>query len=244
MLLIEQLVGFLVHQDLVGIPHADAARLGAAAETLAEQIADGDRAHLRAGHSRNFEQRHAAAGGLDLDLDLLVVELAGAQFLAERVLGGGAGIGTHQRGEHPFFRGKLGSRLHVLALLLAQLQDRDLDEIAHDLLDVAADVADLGELRRLDLQERRAGELGEPPRDLGLAHAGRTDHQDVLRQHLLAQLLVELQPPPAIAQRDGDRALGVALADDEAVELGDDLARGKGGHQRIRLLRRPGRAER
>jgi hypothetical protein len=62
----------------------------------------------------------------------------------------------------------------------------DLDEIADDLLDVAPDIADLGELGRLDLQERRAGELGEAARDLGLAAAGRADHQDVLRHHLLA----------------------------------------------------------
>ena len=123
-----------------------------------------------------------------------------------------------------------GARLHVLALLLARQRDGDLDEVAHDLLDVAADIADLGELGRLDLEERRAGEPGEPAGDLGLADAGRPDHQNVLRQHLLAQPLVELQPPPAVAQRDGDGALGVGLADDEAVELGDDFARGEVGH--------------
>ena len=66
--------------------------------------------------------------------------------------------------------------------------------------------------------------LRQPARNLGLADAGRADHQDVLGQHLLAQLVVELQPPPAVAQRDRDRALGVVLADDEAVELGDDFA--------------------
>ncbi len=37
---------------------------------------------------------------------------------------------------------------------------------------------------------------------------------------------VELLPPPAVAQRDGHGArFGVLLADDVAVELGDDLAR-------------------
>ncbi len=117
-----------------------------------------------------------------------------------------------------------------LRFLLPRLRDRDFDEIAHDLLDVAADIADLGELGGLDLDEGGAGELGEAAGNLGLADAGRADHQDVLGQHLLAQLLVELQAPPAVAQRDRDRALGVALADDEAVELGDDFARGKVGH--------------
>ena len=80
-----------------------------------------------------------------------------------------------------------GAGLHVLALALAHLRDRDLDEIADDLLDVAADIADLGEFGGLDLDERRAGELRQPPRDLGLADAGRPDHQDVFRQHFLAQ---------------------------------------------------------
>ena len=113
---------------------------------------------------------------------------------------------------------------------LARQRDGDLDEVAHDLLDVAADIADLGELGGLDLEERRAGELRQAARDLGLADAGRADHQDVLRQHFFAQLVVELQPAPAIAQRDGDGALGVVLADDEAVEFGDDFARGEVGH--------------
>ena len=44
--------------------------------------------------------------------------------------------------------------------------------------------------------------------------------------------LVQLLAPPAVAQRDRDRALGGLLADDEAIELGDDLARGQGAHAR------------
>src|SRR5262249_40457351 len=104
------------------------------------------------------------------------------------------------------------------------------DEVAHDLLDVAPDIADLCEFRRLDFEERRAGEPGQSSRNLGLADAGRPDHQDVLRQHFLAHALVELHAAPAVAQRDRTRALGVALPDDEAIELGNDLARRKIGH--------------
>ena len=119
-----------------------------------------------------------------------------------------------------------------LAPALLDEPDADLDEVAHDLLDVAADIADLRELGGLDLQERCAGKPGQPARDLGLAAAGRADHQDVLGQHLFAQRPDELLPPPAVAQRDGDRALGVVLADDEAVEFGDDFAGREGGHVR------------
>ena len=113
------------------------------------------------------------------------------------------------------------ARHRVLALHL----HGHVDEVAHDRVDVAADVADLGELRRLDLDERRVRELREPARDLGLADAGRADHQDVLRRDLAAQRLGDLRAPPAVAQRDRDRALGVGLADDVLVELVDDLAR-------------------
>jgi hypothetical protein len=68
-----------------------------------------------------------------------------------------------------------------------------------------------------------AGQLGQPAGDLGLADAGRADHQDVLRQDLLAQPSSAAAAPPAVAQRDGDGALGVVLADDEAVEFMDDF---------------------
>ncbi len=68
--------------------------------------------------------------------------------------------------------------------------------------------------------------LRQPARDFGLAHAGGTDHEDVLGRDLVAQVGRDVLPAPAVAQRDRDRALGFMLADDIAVELGDDLARG------------------
>jgi hypothetical protein len=99
------------------------------------------------------------------------------------------------------------------------------DEVAHNRVDVASDIADLGELRRLDLDERRVRELSEPACDLGLADSGRADHQNVLRRDLAAQRLGDLRAPPTVAQRDRDRALRVGLANDVLVELLDDLAR-------------------
>ena len=160
----------------------------------------------------------------DLDLDLAVVELARAQALAEGLAGRERGAGADQRVEHALLGVELRLGLDLLALGVAHEPDAGLEQVADDLIDVAADIADLGELGGLDLDEGRAGELGEAPRDLGLADAGRADHQDVLGQDLLAQLLVELLAAPAVAERNGDGALGVALADDVAVELGDDLA--------------------
>ena len=71
----------------------------------------------------------------------------------------------------------------------------------------------------------------EAPGDLGLADAGRADHEDVLRCDFLAQFVVELHATPAVAQGDGDGALGLVLADDVLVEFVHDLARGHQGHR-------------
>jgi len=43
---------------------------------------------------------------------------------------------------------------------------------------------------------------------------------------------------PAVAQSDGDGALGVVLADDEAVQLGDDFAGGVGASIGRSVLRK------
>ena len=166
----------------------------------------------------------------DLDLDFLVVEFAGPELLAKGLARRRRGGGADQRIEHAFLRREMGARLETLALAFLDETDADFDEVAHDLLDVAPDIADFGELGRFDLQERGAGELGETARNLGLAAARRADHQDVLRQHLFAHRPFELEPPPAVAQSDRDRPLGVVLPDDVAIEFGDDLTRRKAAH--------------
>src|SRR5262249_7178304 len=138
--------------------------------------------------------------------------------------------GTYKRVEQALLGLALGAGAHAGATLVADHGDGRFHQVAHDLVDVAADVADLGELGGLDLQERRLGEPGQPARDLGLAHAGGADHQDILRRNLVAQLFGHALAPPAVAQRYRHRLLGLGVADDEAVELGDDLARGELGH--------------
>ena len=86
-------------------------------------------------------------------------------------------------------RGVAGLVLDLLHPLAVEHVDRDLDQVADDGLDVPPDVADLGELGRLDLDEGCVDDLGDAPRDLRLADAGRPDHEDVLRLDLLAQVL-------------------------------------------------------
>ena len=175
--------------------------------------------HLRA-HAGDLERHRRRL--VDLDLDLGLVEAAVGEALAEALPGRLARSLAGQRVEQPVHRRFLGAGANLGAAALALEPHRFLDQVAGDLLDVAADIADFGELGRLDLDERRVGELRQPPADLGLAAAGRADHQDVLGRHLVAQLGAELLAPPAVAQRDRDRALGVVLADDMLVERGDD----------------------
>src|SRR6185312_16441774 len=100
----------------------------------------------------------------------------------------------------------------------------DLNQVADDLLDIPPDITYLGEFRRLDLKEWRAGQFRQPPCDLGLAATGRSDHQNVLRHHFLAHRRGQTQTAPSIAQRDGDGALRLRLTDNVAVEFGDDFA--------------------
>src|SRR4051812_17904579 len=109
----------------MGLLDREAARFGAAAAKLAKDVADRNRAHLRAWHPGNFEHRHAAARGLKLELDFLVVELAGAQLLAKGVLGGRACILANQSADDALLGVELGARLHVLAPALASLGDSD-----------------------------------------------------------------------------------------------------------------------
>ena len=103
--------------------------------------------------------------------------------------------------------------------------DGDLHQIANHGFDVAADVADFGELRGFDFQERRIRQLRQPAGNLGLTHAGGPDHDDVLRNDFFGEFGSQLLAAHAVAQRDGDGALGVLLPDDVLVEFGDDFAR-------------------
>jgi hypothetical protein len=104
--------------------------------------------------------------------------------------------------------------------------DGDLHEIAHHGLHVFADVADFRVFRRLHLYERGIGETGKAPGNLRLPHARGSDHQNILRVDLVAQLGADVLATPAVSQRDGHRALGIVLPDDVSVELTHDFGGG------------------
>ncbi len=115
LLLVEELVGFLGDQHLVACLDGHAPRLGAAAKGLAQHVGEIDHAAAAAGHAGNVETRHAAGIG-HLDLDLLGVEFAATQFLAEDLAGRLRCIGADQRFDHAGFGIELGLGLDVLAL--------------------------------------------------------------------------------------------------------------------------------
>ena len=135
--------------------------------------------------------------------------------------------GRQQKVEQALLGIQLGLVCNVFQLLFAHHVDGDFDQIADHGFDIAADVADFGELRGFDLEEGRVGQLGQAARDLSFAHAGGADHDDVLGHDLVGQLGRELLAAHAVAQRDGDGALGVLLSDNVLVEFGDDFARGQ-----------------
>ncbi len=224
--------GFLVGERLQRLGNAHPLHLAPRAAHLLEHALDLARELFHAGRRHHLHLRREQR---DLDLDLALVERAFAQHLAEFLARRGIGRLhvldvdlARRRKEHveqPLL-GDVGRAVADLARFgLARLLDRGFGQVADDRVDVAADVADFGEFGRLDLDERRVGEPREPARDLGLAHAGRADHQDVLRRDLLAQRLRHLLAAPAVAQRDRHRALRRVLPDDVLVELGDDFGR-------------------
>jgi hypothetical protein len=178
---------------------------------------------------------------LDLHLPLVEPPLAellaqprarAAVVLARRVPGGDV-VGHLRRRQQQVEQPLLGGLLRLLADLDAALvphhPDRELRQVANHRLDVASHVPDLGELRGLDLQEGGVRQLREAARDLGLAHAGRPDHQDVLRGDVFGQLRRQLLPARAIPERDRHGALRLLLADHVAIELAHNLA----GRQRL-----------
>ena len=105
--------------------------------------------------------------------------------------------------------------------------DGGFDEIAHHRFHISADVADLRVLRRLDFNERRADQLASrraisvlptPVGPIMRMFFGMTSSR-ISPARLLAAI--------AIAQRHRDRAFCCGLADDVAIQFGDDGAWGE-----------------
>ena len=79
--------------------------------------------------------------------------------------------------------------LHIVTHMIAGHCNGRIYQIANDLFHIAAHISDFGELRGLDLEERRACQFREAAADLGFAHTGGADHQDVLWIDLFTQFV-------------------------------------------------------
>src|SRR3546814_20529237 len=118
-----------------------------------------------------------------------------AKTLARRLAGALAG----ERVEQPLHRGLLGGGAHGFAAAVLFEPHRLFDAVARDLLDVAADIAHLGEPGRLDLAERRVGTLDPAARNLGLAAARGAEPQEILGADPIAMVGGTLTAAPALA---------------------------------------------
>src|SRR5215467_5120968 len=112
--------------------------------------------------------------------------------------------------------------LRTLDIVVGRLQ-----QLQNDVLDVLADIAGLGERRRIRHRERHVEDAGQRLRQQRLARPGRADQQDV-RLRELDVVVLGLMIEPLVVIVDGDREdlLGVVLTDDIVVEdLADFLGR-------------------
>ena len=112
-----------------------------------------------------------------------------------------------------------------------------LDQPQEDVLDVLADVAGLGQRRRVGDAERDVEDAGEGLGEERLAGAGRPDEQDVRLLELdLVDRVAGVDPLVVVVDRDREDLLGPLLADDVLVERELDLARVRElGNRRLRL---------
>ncbi|GBC78696.1 hypothetical protein HRbin08_02192 [bacterium HR08] len=113
------------------------------------------------------------------------------------------------------------------------------DQPREDVLHILADIAGLGQRRRIRDGERDLEELRQRSRDERLPRPGRTDHEDValLQFDIGLSLIEELQPAIMLIDREGDATLGVLLPDDVLIEERLDLRR-TGQDPRLRLRAR------
>ena len=109
---------------------------------------------------------------------------------------------------------------------LLDVEVRGLDQLQEDVLDVLADVAGLGQRRRVGDRERDVEDPRQRLREQRLPAAGRAEQQDVrLLQLDLAVLGHHLDALVVVVDRDRERPLGFFLRDDVVVEDVVDVLR-------------------
>ena len=101
-----------------------------------------------------------------------------------------------------------------------------LEQLEDDVLDILADIARLGQRRRVGHRERHVEDARQRLREQRLAAAGRPDEQDVRLGELdIGALGAVVQPLVMVVHRHRQHALGALLADHIIVEHVADFLR-------------------
>ena len=178
---VNELGGFFVLNLFIGGLHGEAAGLFAVAAHFGKhalQLA-GHFFHAWGRHNLHADRRTA-----DFDVDFFVVEFAFAQFFTEDLPGAAVALfltllaasGWQQGVQDALFSGVLSAVGHLLHGLFAVQLQRDVDEVANNGLNVAADITHFGKLGGLHFNEGRVGQFGQAAGNFGFTDTGWADH--------------------------------------------------------------------
>ncbi len=212
---------------------------------VAQHILDVELFHAGAGK----DLYHRGPGRLTLfDIDHPAVEFACPQFLPELLPGlpllllflhaprhldlsvrGGTGTlqGRKKEIKDSFLRIPEGLLPHRLGHLRADHIDSDLRQVPDHRFNITPHIADLGIFRGLHFDEGRFRQRRQAARNLRLSHAGGTDHNNVLGEDLLPQLLGELKTAPPVPNGNRHGPFRFRLTDNVFIQFGNDLPGGK-----------------
>lgn len=169
--LVHELGGLLLERDIHRLADGKAALLALFLEHVAENAADADGGAAR-------HQLHRLGNVHDVHFDDEIVVRALAQPVQkvglEKLLGRLSPVlflGLDENFQNPALRCGGGLGLDLFLLFRLDQAIGAFRQIADHALDVLADVAHFRVLGRLHLDEGGLDQLGQPPRDLRLAHA-------------------------------------------------------------------------
>ena len=137
----------------------------------------------------NVHHAHRVRVVGDLKFDHGVIQLAQFQLSAEHIAGSLASIRAGDGFNHALFGGSMCVGFDLFAHVLAGGVDRGINQIADDLLNIAANITNFGELRGFNLDKRRFGQTRQAAADFGFTNTSGPDHQDVFGINLITQII-------------------------------------------------------
>ena len=101
------------------------------------------------------------------------------------------------------------------------------NQIPHQILDVTSHIAGFGELGGVGLYKRNANEIGDAPDEVGFAHTGRSQQDNILLGvvRLFPALGRQSHMMVVIAQGHAQDLLGLGLLNDKTIQVRLDVSR-------------------